>query len=158
MCLVLSWWVTLKELFHLVTGERVETFLEILQTMGGNFPSSHGDSVDRPNRLPMTLIWLRNYPYFNFLSLLFNVHVSTVQKIIHCVFHALWHQYAHSITWPLQEMWLSLRGTWPDLPHAVGVIDGTSHKIWRPIADEDDTQCEYFSGHHHFHCFHTQVQ
>ena len=37
---------------------------------------------------------------------------------------------------------------------AVGAIDGTSHRIYRP---EVEPQELYYLGHRHFHCLHTQV-
>ena len=40
------------------------------------------------------------------------------------------------------------------VPSAVGVIDGTSHRIYRP---EVEPQELYYSGHRQFHCIHTQV-
>ena len=47
-----------------------------------------------------------------------------------------------------------MRETCAKLPSAVGAIDGTSHRIYRP---EVEPQELYYSGHRHFHCIHTQV-
>ena len=47
-------------------------------------------------------------------------------------------------------------GNWDQIPHAVGAIDRTWHKI--EIPNSYPTAPVIFnSGHRHFHCFHTVV-
>ena len=45
-------------------------------------------------------------------------------------------------------------GNWDKIPHALGAIDRTGHKIERPTVI---AQRPLYSGHRHFHCFHTVV-
>lgn len=59
-----------------------------------------------------------------------------------------------NVQWPTRRQWLSKRRTWRKLPEAVGCIDATSHEILMP---SPDTQRQYYSGHRHYHCVHTQV-
>jgi hypothetical protein len=40
----------------------------------------------------------------------------------------------------------SMRNNWPNLPSAVGAIDGTSTEIYRPMIEP---QQHYYSGHWH---------
>ena len=47
-----------------------------------------------------------------------------------------------------------MRHVWPELPDAVGAIDATSHKINRPL---NENQADYYSGHWQYHCIHTQI-
>lgn len=47
-----------------------------------------------------------------------------------------------------------MRGVWRELPDAVGAIDATSHRIYRP---QTENQADYYSGHRHYHCLHTQI-
>ena len=54
------------------------------------------------------------------------------------------------LVWPTVAEWQVMRETWAKLPSAVGAIDGTSHRIYRP-------EVEHYSGHRHFHCIHTHV-
>ena len=60
----------------------------------------------------------------------------------------------HFLTWPMDEDWRSRQGIWTKLSMAVGAIDGSSHRIYRP---EVEPQELYYLGHRHFHCIHTQV-
>ena len=45
-------------------------------------------------------------------------------------------------------------GNWDKIPHALGAIDRTGHKIERPTVI---AQRPLYSGHRHFICFHTVV-
>ena len=47
-----------------------------------------------------------------------------------------------------------MRGAWPQLPNAVGSIDGTSHEIYGPIVEP---QKHYYSGHRQYHAIHAQI-
>ena len=58
------------------------------------------------------------------------------------------------LVWPTEEDWRSMLGIWTNLSMAVGAIDGTSYRIYRP---EVEPQELYYLGHRHFHCIHTQV-
>ena len=57
------------------------------------------------------------------------------------------------IEWPSLAEWRSLCGNWRDIPVAVGAIDATSHTIDRPIEEQE----QFYSGHRHTYCVHTQV-
>jgi hypothetical protein len=65
----------------------------------------------------------------------------------------LWEQYAPNIQWPERQEWIQMQNKWPELSAAVGVIDGTVHKIYRPM----ENQAHYYSGHRHVHCVITQI-
>lgn len=105
------------------------------------------------NKLLMTLIWLRSYPTFQHLSLIFDVSLTLVHKAIHEIWPILHQHFKSIITWPSIEEWESMTGCWPELEEAVGAIDGTSHRIYRPT----ENQALFYSGHRHIHCVHTQV-
>ena len=55
--------------------------------------------------------------------------------------------------WPNLREWQSFRGNWPRIAMAVAAIDGTSHEINRPV----NNQGQFYSGHSHYHCVHTQI-
>ena len=67
--------------FYFAAGETPETFLEMyanvnhdLQPPVRNRPPT---SINRRNRLLLTLMWLRSYPSYTMLSIMFDVSVST---------------------------------------------------------------------------------
>lgn len=105
------------------------------------------------NKLLKTLIWLRSYPTFHHLSLIFDVSLTLVHKAIHEMWQILHQHFRTLITWPSIDKWESMRGCWSELEEAVGAIDGTSHRIYRPT----ENQALFYSGHRDIHCVHTQV-
>jgi len=40
--------------------------------------------------------------------------------------------FAQEIKWPTEDEWRSWQGHWNKFPTCVGVIDATTHPIWRP--------------------------
>ena len=62
--------------------------------------------------------------------------------------------YAGSVRWSIAEEWTSMTGKWSDMSSIIGMIDATSHRIYRPLTERETL---YYSGHRHYHCVHTQV-
>ena len=56
------------------------------------------------------------------------------------------------LSWPTIEEWRQQRGKWTKIESAVGAKDGTCHKIYRPIVEQ---QGEFYSGHRGFNAIHT---
>lgn len=52
------------------------------------------------------------------------------------------------IRWPTIQEWQAMEGIWKNIPFAVGAIDGTSHRIYRP---EKRTTGNVFLGHRDYH-------
>jgi hypothetical protein len=102
----------------------------------------------------MVLFWLKQYPTTSFLSALFDVSQTTVSMELNTLWRLMWTEYAPEVQWPEREEWQTMREEWPELPGAVGVIDGTSHRIYRP---QPNIQMQFYSGHRHVHCLHTQI-
>lgn len=119
-------------------------------------PTRNRDSlhISKRNKLLLTLLWLRTYPHYSVLSSLFNINIQRISEIISRTWPILHHHYAPTITWPTRREWRQMKGNWSALPDAVGAIDGTSHRIYRPSSEE---QRDYYSGHRHCHCIHTQI-
>ena len=86
--------------------------------------------------------------------IIFDISVTSVSRIINKCTDILWRQYAKGIIWPTLDQWAALQGRWPKIPSALGAIDGTSHRILRPRSDD---QTSVYSGHRHYHCFHTII-
>ena len=101
----------------------------------------------------MTIIWLRSYPTFRHLSLIFDVSQTLVHDTVHEIWPILHQLFKGLIAWPSLQEWDMLRGNWPELVEAVGCIDVTSHRTNRP----SENQVLFYSGHRHMHCVHTQI-
>jgi hypothetical protein len=87
------------------------------------------------------MMWLRSYPSYHNLALIFNVTVATVHNEINrCI--------------PIIKRALEHFVQWPTIESAVGVIDSTSTEIYHPQIEPQEL---YFSGNRHFHTIHTQV-
>lgn len=137
-------------------GETPETFLEIVARVQIVIEPFQGRQprLSPRNKVLLTLLWLRLYPTYMFLSQLFNIGKSTVGEVVHQIWPILWEHFGPEIQWPGVDVWRAMRGAWPEVPFAVGALDGTSHQIYRP-SNED--QREYYSGHRHRHVMHTVV-
>lgn len=139
--------------FFLVTSETLDSFNDML-TMLQRYKSFRDRGISIENKLMMVLMWLRTYPSYATLSLMFDVSRSTVFNIIHSMIQPLHDLYAGGVRWPTVAEWVSFGGKWHDMPSVVGMIDATSHRIYRPKTERETL---YYSGHRHFHCVHTQI-
>ena len=138
------------------TGETPETFLQMLGKVNDAMTSDDNDAsiicLSPANQLLLTLIWLRQYPTYWLLSLIFEISVSSVSRVINRTWPILWENLSPDVKWPSSQQWNSLHGSWQEMSD-VAVIDGISHEIHRP----QDGQEDYYSGNRHMHCFHTIV-
>ena len=153
-----------RYLFWLNTGELPETMLDITANISRNLLrlTSRGrvrrrirsSKLSNINKVLLTLMWLRKYPCLDTMALLFDVSPSTVSHIIHSVVPILWRFFHNQVHWPTVDEWNALRGNWQSFPNAVGCLDGTPHKIYRP---QVEPQREFYSGHRHYHLMNTQL-
>ena len=153
-----------RYLFWLNTGELPQTMLAITAKIsrnllqvtrrGGNRQRTGRFKLNDINMVLLTFMWIRKYPCLDTLALLFDVSPSTVSNIIHSVVPVLWRFFHNQVLWPSIEEWNALRGNWPSFPDAVGCIDGTPHKIFRP---QVEPQRQFYSGHRHYHLMNTQL-
>ena len=81
--------------------------------------------LDDPNRLLMTLVWLRKYPDFNSLNMLFDVSEQTALRVTREMTGVLWDTLTGEIRWPSEEEWNTMRNVWNTFQNGVGTIDGT---------------------------------
>lgn len=140
--------------FFRVTGETVDTFMEMLRLIRPALYQTRAHKLSPKNMLLLTLIWLKCYPTYPLLSLMFGVSQSTVSNIVNEVWVILWHQFRLDISWPSIEEWQGMDGQLEFLDGVVGYIDGTSHEIYVP---QVEPQRMFYSGHRKYHCMHTQV-
>ena len=138
--------------FWFMTSETPQTFESMLQII---LPSlQNGPRLLSPrNKLLMTLIWLRHYPTYAIVSLMFNISVTSVYRIVEEVWMVMLQHFAPHVRWPTRNEWEQQVSTWPEMPYVVGAIDGTSHRILIPQVNQQ----LFYSGHRTCHCVHTQV-
>ena len=58
--------------------------------------------------------------------------IGEVRKIGWSLLPVFCEKLYHFLVWPTEEDWRSMLGVWTKLPMAVGAIDGSSHRIYRP--------------------------
>ena len=84
------------------------------------------------NRVLLFVIWLRMYSTYYLLSNMFGVSVTVVGTEITSLLPVFYEKLDPFLVWPTEEDWRSMLGVWTKLPMAVGAIDGSSHRIYRP--------------------------
>ncbi|KAK3106435.1 hypothetical protein FSP39_019847 [Pinctada imbricata] len=139
-----------------ITGETRSSIIsmkEELSDLLGQDPR-HIHKLLTINRIFLFLIWLRSYPSYYFLSMLFGVSVSTIHREIACLIPIFRAKFSMYIKWASYNDWRTMRGVWPTLSSVVGAIDGTSGEIYRP---QIVPQRLFYSGHRHYHAIHAQV-
>ena len=109
------------------------------------------------DRLLLTLVWLRVYPTYEVLSLLFDLDKGAVCRNLERMLTVLRQVTAVDLTWPADEQrkrrWADLLTDFPDV---VAIIDATEQRIQRPTGPAE--QRPYYSGKKKAHTLKTQVQ
>ena len=80
--------------------------------------------------------------------MVFNVTETIVCDVINLFWSILFEDFASNVLWLFTAQWRLRTGNWDQIPHAVGTIDRTWHKIERPTVIP---QRPLYSGHRHFH-------
>ena len=140
--------------FWRLSGETPESFRILANqiTVRVHFPERR--HLDIENSLLLTLIWLRQYPSYDLLSLCFGISVPIVCRIVNKIWIIIWEIFEPSIRWPSIASWRHCKQIWKEMPNVVGAIDGTSHEILVPQSEQQQV---FYSGHRKYHCIHTQV-
>lgn len=110
--------------------------------------------LDVRNRVILVIIWLQQYLKLHVLAPMFQISKSTVAEEIYHIAPILFINYRHYITWHSLEKWGQLLNTFYSFPNAVGMIDGTIHRINRPLGPE---QAEFYRGDKRCHFMSTQL-
>ena len=131
-------------IFWYMTGETPETLEEVVEkiyrevTLPRQWPRTPRTDrrrrciLDVPNRVLLVFIWLRQYLKFHVLAYVFDISKSTVAEEIYHVVPILFTNYNRYIKWHSIRQWNQFLDTFPSFPNAVGMIDGTIHRIRRP--------------------------
>src|SRR5688500_10657943 len=109
------------------------------------------------DRLLLALVWLRVYPTYEVLSLLFDLDKGAVCRNLERMLTVLRQVTAVALTGPPDGQ---RKRRWPDLlrdfPDVVAIIDATEQRIQRPQGPA--AQKPYYSGKKKAHTLKTQVQ
>lgn len=81
------------------------------------------------NRILLFCMWIRQYPRFSSLVIIFGVGVVTVKSELTRLLPYLEEIFCKLIQWPSIEEWRLRIGRWGGLSITICVIDGTSHAI-----------------------------
>ncbi|CAC5421415.1 unnamed protein product [Mytilus coruscus] len=129
--------------FLRLSGETVQSFQDLQDLIAPRMVNFQHRAVEPRNRLLITLIWLRQYPTYPMLSLMFGIGTSTVGDIVNNMWLILWEVCVPLVEWPDINSWRQRIGEWPEMTRVVGSIDGTSHEILIP---SNEPQEEFYSG------------
>ncbi|CAG2193327.1 unnamed protein product [Mytilus edulis] len=129
--------------FLRLSGETVQSFQDLQDLIAPRMVNFQHRAVEPRNRLPKTLIWLRQYPTYPMLSLMFGIGTSTVGDIVNNMWLILLEICVPLVEWPDVNSWRQRIGEWPEMPRVVGSIDGTSHEILVP---GNEPQEEFYSA------------
>lgn len=148
--------LNIPPLFWHLTGETPETFEGLYQTTYPWIMQSRDPRLQhvglprriRPtllnprNRLLASLIWLRQYCREELVCALFQISVATVSDEVYHIIPIIWYIIRDQIRWPNAAEWATFRNSWDSFPNALGAIDCTIHRIWRPSV----RQATYYRG------------
>ena len=141
-----------------MTGETPETLEEVVEkiyrevTLPRQWPRTPRTdrrrrcNLDVPNRVLLVFIWLRQYLKLHVLAYVFDISKSTVAEEIYHVVPILFTNYNRYIKWHSIRQW--------NFPNAVGMIDGTIHRIRRPSGL---IQAEFYRGDKRCHFISSQI-
>ena len=110
--------------------------------------------LDVRNRVLLAFIWLRQYPKLHVLAYMFGISKSSVAEEIYHIIPILFINYRHYISWHNLNQWRSFLDTFSAFPNAVGMIDGTIHRVRRPSGL---LQADFYRGDKRCHFMTTQI-
>ena len=88
--------------FYLATGETPDSLLRLTRTTRHLFLNETGRnySILPVNRVMLYMMWLRSYPSYHNLALIFNVSVATVHNEINRCIPIIKRALEHFVQWP----------------------------------------------------------
>lgn len=93
--------------FFETTGETPETLLEIVRQLNNDMFQATGrpHRLSPINRVMLFMLWMRSYPSYRLLSLLFDVSVTTVHDEINWCIPIMRENYHALVHWPSLDEW-----------------------------------------------------
>lgn len=159
--------------FRSLTGLKVEEFDEIYSEIEPAYQLAEKKRLSKPDRkraigaggkfkhdlrtrLLMGLIWLRQYPTYEVLGVLFDLHKSNICRNLKIMLKLLQEQTAMDVRWPdKRRPKKHLEDMLADFPSLEFIVDATEQPIYRPRGKE--AQKPYYSGKKKRHTIKTQL-
>lgn len=159
--------------FRALTGMMVKEFDWLYERVAQRYEEAIEERRNRPgrkrkgeaghpyrnsvrDRLLMTMIWLRIYPSYEVLGLLFSLHKSNVCRNIREMMEILVKVSAGEISWPIEaRRHTGLAEIMVEFPDVRAIVDATEQPIQRP--KDKDAQKTYYSGKKKRHTLKTQI-
>jgi hypothetical protein len=160
--------------FRSLTGLTLPQYEQLCREVATRYAAAEAARLTRPHRqrdrgagrkyklsledrLLLALIWLRVYPTYEVLSLLFDLDKGAVCRNLDRMLSVLRQVTAVDLAWPADDQrkrrWADLLTDFPDV---VAIIDATEQRIQRPTGPA--AQKPYYSGKKKTHTLKTQVQ
>lgn len=159
--------------FRSLTGLTVKEFDQLFDEVAGRYDEAEERRLYRADRqrsrgagrqfkhtlrerLLMALVWLRVYPTYEVLGVLFDVHKSTVCRNLEGILHVLREVTSRDLTWPVEgQRKKQMADIMAAFPEVQAIVDATEQPIQRPKGEA--TQQTYYSGKKKRHTIKTQV-
>lgn len=160
--------------FRSLTGLTLPQYEQLFQEVAERYAAAEEARLRRPHRqrergagrkyklpledrLLLALVWLRVYPTYEVLSLLFDLDKGAVCRNLDRMLTVLRQVTAVDLSWPADDQrkrrWADVLTDFPDV---VAIIDATEQRIQRPKGQA--AQKPYYSGKKKAHTLKTQVQ
>jgi hypothetical protein len=111
---------------------------------------------DVRNRVLMAMIWLRQYPTYEVLGFIFDLHKSNVCRNLHGVLAVLREQMGGEIEWPDKtRRRQKMEQFMGEFAEVVAIVDATEQPTQRP--QEEEAQKQHYSGKKKRHTLKTQI-
>jgi hypothetical protein len=162
--------------FRSLTGLTGDQFDHLYQEVAAHFDAAEAARLARPkrrrargagrkfsrplaDRLLMALVWLRVYPTYEVLGVLFGFNKSTICRRLQFMLPLLREITSADLKWPDEhQRKRDLGDILRDFPDLEVLVDATEQRIRRPKSTpEQNTQQAYYSGKKKKHALKTQI-
>ena len=124
--------------FFEVTDETPDTLMSVVRMFQDRHSTPYEHKLSLRNRVLLFFLWLRSYPSYHMLALMFDAYTTTtIKNEISSLIPVFHDSFAELVQWPRLAECRQMR-YWPFLPNAVGAIDGSSigrhpgYRVWVP--------------------------
>ena len=135
--------------FWYLTSETPNSLSRLVAQL--HVPTGRLHTLTFRDEILLTFIWLRQYPTLISLSQLFATSTRNCWFIIRYNIFKIAALVTREISWPDINEWHSFRGTYPDFPNCVAIMDCTPIRIsvptgksfiWPSIISNEDVMCK----------------
>jgi len=101
------------------------------------------------NRVLLVMVWMRQYMTIMALGEMFQIDKTTVSDEVHHILPILRVHLQNQVRWFTLAECDEMRGEWEHFPNAIGAVDATIHRVWKPMIGQGlfyrgDKRCHFF--------------